>query len=183
MQQPQGVPMPGPGQPPMFHPAMYGPMSLPMSMGAPPGTQPLPQHYQPFMGGPPGPFPPMTSTIPSTQSGPMPGMGPSSMPMGLGHMSAPDSSMTYQSPAAPPAAPPTTTSVAPSPFNLQAIGDTLPPFPQSPSLHHQPPPMSLPPHMQQPGHGLGMQQPPQQPGPPQHQQPATSGFDELISFD
>ena len=27
MQQPQGVPMAGPGQPPMFHPAMYGPMA------------------------------------------------------------------------------------------------------------------------------------------------------------
>jgi len=176
MQQPQGVPMPGPGQPPMFHPAMYGPMSLPMSMGAPPSTQP-PPHYQPFMG--PGQFPPpMTSSVPSTQPTSMPGMGPPSMPMGLGHISAPEPTMTFQ----PSPAPSTASSVAP--FNLQPIGDSLPPFPPSPNLHHQP--MSLPPHMQQqPGHGLGMQQQqqPQAAPPQQHQQPANSAFEELISFD
>ena len=189
-----GVPLSGPGQPPIFHPAMYGqmPMSMqPMSMAPSAGQMP----FQPYMN--PGQFPPMPST--TQPSSLPPGMVPGSMPMSMGHVpmqqppqASSDPNLAYHQPQPAPA----TTSGAP--FNLQGLGDGLPPYPGSPSLqHHQ---MVLPPHMQaqqqqqqqQPG-GLGMA-PQQQQLPPQpqqqhqqHQPPApvssSSAYDELISFD
>lgn len=192
MPQPQpGVPLSGPVQQPMFHPAMYGqmPMSMPPMTMAPSAAGQMP--FQPYMTS--GQFPSMPSTAPATQPGSLPpGMVPGSMPMSMGHLplqqptTTADPNLGYHQPQSVPA--PGSTSGAP--FNLQGLGETLPPFPGSPSLQHQP--MGLPHHMQQQQHqqagGLGMspQQPPQQQQ-QQHQPPpqpvSSSAFDELISFD
>ena len=180
-----GVPLSGPGQPPIFHPAMYGqmpPMSMPpMSMATSSGQSP----FQPYMN--PGQFPSMPSTAPASQPSSLPpGMVTGSMPMTLGHVpvlppTSSDPSLGFHQPQ------PAPTATSGAPFNLQGLGDSLPPFPGSPSLQHQQ--MVLPPHMQvqpqqQPQAGLGMA-PQQQQQQQQHQPPPTtsSAFDELISFD
>ena len=189
MQQQQQASMAaGNPQQPMFHPAMYGPMSGPGSM--PMMGVPTYQHYMP-----PGQYQPMSPgpNQPTMVSGPM------SMPMGM-PMPPMTSDQQQQAP------------VTPS-FNMQGLSTALPTYqslPQSPHLQHhqlqqqQQQPMSmmgqphLPPQQQQQQvmqqqPGMMAQQLPQQQHIPQQQQPQhvpqqqqqPQQFDqqELISFD